>query len=589
MALRLILGVTLVSLLIGTCFPQDPEGREVAEIRIEGNSKVSTESILLAMDTKPGMPFSLDRVQKDLEAIDDMGFFSAPPQAQPFLTPDGRVLLVIRVFENPVITDIQFQGNTAIPSEKLLTIIRTEKGQILNALTLRRDLERIQDFYWDSGFAGQPLTPEVAADGTLVIPIQEFRVLSVKLDLGKKPKTKEKTVLRELGLRPGQLFNRRLIDTDRRRLFLLDIFEEVTVEPRDLVDPKTGEVGVEVVYRLKEKRTGIANAGLGFSSRNELVGFVAVQDTNFLGTAQQIRLMGEFFDRKGFDLYYYRPWVDRKRTGIAVNFFDRRFFRSPTSTILLGAGPSVAEDLLFSEDRRGIRLSARRPHGEYLSQELKFRAERVHFIQERLVGGTILAGARQDQGTVTGIAFSRLLDTRDFPFDPSKGTYLDSEIELVPRFLGSSHTFLRILLDWRRYVPKGRNTVLASRVLFGTALGSAPVFENFFVGGAETLRGYSIDRFVGRHMFVVNAEWRVRLRKELQGVLFLDMGDAFGGPNSIDLRLGRAGQGAPRSRIKPKVGYGVGIRILTPFAPLRLDFGLGEEGRKTHFSVGAAF
>ncbi|MCS7224873.1 MAG: BamA/TamA family outer membrane protein [Armatimonadetes bacterium] len=568
---------------------QDPEGKEVAEVRIEGNRYVSSESILLLMDTKPGMPFSLLRLQKDLEAIDDMGFFAAPPQAQPFLTPDGRVLVVVRVFENPVVKEIRFQGNTAILSEKLLALMRTEKGQILNSLTLQRDLERIQEFYWDSGFAGQPLAPQMEPDGTLVIPIQEFKVVAIKIDLGKKPKTKEKTVLRELTLKKGDLFNRRAIDTDRRRLFLLDIFEEVNVEPRDAVDPKTGEVGVEVTYRLKEKRTGMANAGLGFSSRNELVGVVAVQDTNFRGTAQQIRIMGEFFDRKGFDLYYFRPWVDSKRTGFAINLFDRRFFRSPTSAVLLGAGQSIAEDLLFTEDRRGMRLSFRRPRGEYLFQELKVRAERVHFIQERLIGGTILAGARQDQGTVTGIAFSRVLDQRDFPFDPTKGLYLDTEVELSPRLLGSSHTFLKLLVDWRRYVPRGRNTVLATRVLFGTVWGATPVFENFFVGGAETLRGYTIDRFVGRHLLVFNAEWRYRFRKELQGVLFWDIGDAFGGPHSIDLKQARAGVSARRDTFRPKIGYGVGIRILTPFAPLRFDFGFGEEGRRTHFSVGAAF
>jgi len=68
-----------------------------------------------------------------------------------------------------------------------------------------------------------------------------------------------------------------------------------------------------------------------------------------------------------------------------------------------------------------------------------------------------------------------------------------------------------------------------------------PIFENFFVGGAETLRGYTIDRFVGRNMVVFNAELRRRFRKELQGVLFLDIGDAFGGPNSLDLKAAQAG------------------------------------------------
>ncbi|MFA0750910.1 MAG: hypothetical protein SLRJCFUN_001313 [Candidatus Fervidibacter sp.] len=575
-----------VFLLASGAMAQEVEGREVAEVRIEGNQHVPTESILLVMDTKPGRPFSGERLRQDLQAIYDMGFFSKAPVALPLLTPEGRIIVVVRVFENPVVKDIVFEGNTAIPSEKLKAMMRTEVGKILNTRTLQRDLDRLEEFYQDSGFFAQIGVPDLRPDGTIVIPILEAKVVGVKVDLGKKPKTKEKTVWREINLRPGQLFTRRTIEEDRRRLFLLDIFEEVNVDIKPAEDPQTGNPGVEVTYRLKEKRTGLANAGLGYSSRNEIVGFVAVQDTNFRGTAQQLRLMVEFFDRKGFDFYYYRPWVDNKRTGIAINLFDRSFFREPTTAVALTGGGTLDENVLFSEERRGLRLSARRPKGDYFWQEVKMRLERVRFAQHQLVNGQIVQGPTSDQGWVSGIAYSRLWDTRDFPFDPSTGTYFEGELELAPKLLGGSRTFAKLTLDWRRYVPKGKTTVLATRLLLGTTVGATPVFENFFVGGAETLRGYTIDRFVGRHMVVFNAELRRRFRKELQGVLFLDIGDAFGGPNSLDLR---APVPVRRSTPRLKVGYGFGVRFITPFGPLRFDFGFGEEGSRTHFSVGAAF
>lgn len=575
-----------VFLLASWAKAQEFEGREVAEVRVEGNQNVPTESILLVMDTKPGRPFSRERIRQDLQAIYDMGFFSKAPVALPLPTPEGRVIVVVRVFENPVVKDIVFEGNTAIPSEKLKAIMRTQVGKILNTRTFQRDLDRLEEFYQDSGFFAQIGVPDLRPDGTIVIPILEAKVVSVKLDLGKKPKTKEKTVWREINLRPGQLFTRRTIEEDRRRLFLLDIFEEVNVDIKPAEDPQTGNPGVEVIYRLKEKRTGLANAGLGYSSRNEIVGFVAVQDTNFRGTAQQLRLMVEFFDRKGFDFYYYRPWVDNKRTGIAINLFDRSFFREPTTAVALTGGGTLDENVLFSEERRGLRLSARRPKGDYFWQEVKMRLERVRFAQHQLINGQIVQGPTSDQGWISGIAYSRLWDTRDFPFDPSSGTYFEGELELAPKLLGGSRTFAKLTLDWRRYVPKGKTTVLATRLLLGTTVGATPVFENFFVGGAETLRGYTIDRFVGRNMVVFNAELRRRFRKELQGVLFLDIGDAFGGPNSLDLR---APVPARRSTPRLKVGYGFGVRFITPFGPLRFDFGFGEEGSRTHFSVGAAF
>lgn len=583
--------IPVLLLLSPSLWAQEVEGREVAEIRIEGNKEVPAESILMVMDTKPGMPFLIARLKNDLRAIYDMGFFSQEPVVLPMLTPEGRLILVVRVFENPVIKDIVFKGNTAIPSEKLKAVMQTQPGKILNFHALRRDLQRIQDLYIANGYIAQPQAPDILEDGTIVIPIQELKVASVKVDLGQKPKTKEKVVWRELELKPGQLYNQRIIEEDRRRLFLLDIFEEVIVEQKDVVDPKTGELGVEVTYRLKEKRTGMANIGLGYSSRDEIVGFAAVQDTNFRGLGQHLRLMVEFFDRKGFDFYYYRPWIDNKRTGFAVNIFDRSFYREPTTALVLGGGQgTITEDLLFSEIRRGIRTSLRRPKGDYLWHELKLRTEKVYFQQRRIVGGTIeQVGGKSDQGWVTGIAYSRLLDTRDFPFDPSRGTYFEGELELAPKLFGNSRSFAKLLFDWRRYISQGKNTVFASRLLIGTSLGSVPIFENFFVGGAETLRGYTIDRFVGRNMVVFNAELRRRFRKELQGVLFVDIGDAFGGPSSLDLKAAQAGEPKRRDALRLKVGYGFGVRFVTPFGLLRFDFGFGEEGQRTHFSVGSAF
>lgn len=583
--------ISALLLLSPTLLAQEVEGREVAEIRIEGNKQVPTESILLVMDTKPGMPFSVVRLRNDLAAIHDMGFFADKPVALPMLTPEGRIILIIRVFENPAVKDIVFKGNTAISSDRLKAVMQTQLGKVLNFHALRRDLQRIQDLYIANGYIAQPQAPDILEDGTIVIPIQELKVVSVRIDLGQKPKTKEKVVWRELELKQGQLYNQRVVEEDRRRLFLLDIFEEIIVEQKDVEDPQTGELGVEVTYRLKEKKTGLASIGLGYSSREEIVGSAIIQDNNFRGLAQHLRLIVEFFDRKGFDFYYYRPWIDKKRTGFAFNIFDRSFYREPTTALIFGGGQgAITEDLLFSEIRRGIRLSVRRPEGDYLWHELKLRTERVYFQQRQIVGLAVeQVGGKADQGWVTGIAYSRLLDTRDFPFDPRRGTYLEGELELAPKLFGDSRSFAKLLLDWRRYIPQGKNTVFASRILVGTAIGSVPIFENFFVGGPETLRGYTIDRFVGRHMVVLNTELRRSFRKELQGVLFVDIGDAFGGPNSLDIKAAEMGQPKQRGALRLKVGYGFGVRFVTPFGLLRFDFGFGEEGQRTHFSVGSAF
>ena len=40
---------------------------------------------------------------------------------------------------------------------------------------------------------------------------------------------------------------------------------------------------------------------------------------------------------------------------------------------------------------------------------------------------------------------------------------------------------------------------------------------------------------------------------------------------------------------KGHFGTGVGMRVSTPIGHLRLDYGIGSEGGRTHFSMGHAF
>ena len=112
--------------------------------------------------------------------------------------------------------------------------------------------------------------------------------------------------------------------------------------------------------------------------------------------------------------------------------------------------------------------------------------------------------------------------------------------------------------------------------------------EQFFVGGAETLRGYREDRFWGNRMMLLNAEYRHPMGKSLTGVVFADYGDAWeqstpiiADPTKFDF--------TQHNSFDPHLGVGIGIRVITPIGPLRLDYGRGTEGGRTHFSIGHAF
>jgi outer membrane translocation and assembly module TamA len=79
----------------------------------------------------------------------------------------------------------------------------------------------------------------------------------------------------------------------------------------------------------------------------------------------------------------------------------------------------------------------------------------------------------------------------------------------------------------------------------------------------------------------MNQEFRIMAGKWLQGVVFADAGRSFG---------------AEGFRIRDlAVGLGVGLRIVTPLAPLRIDMGFpvprrpGDPRYRWHISVGHIF
>jgi outer membrane protein insertion porin family len=155
-----------------------------------------------------------------------------------------------------------------------------------------------------------------------------------------------------------------------------------------------------------------------------------------------------------------------------------------------------------------------------------------------------------------------------------------------------SHTFGKVSLEERQFFslsgprkkPTDSKTVVAVRFLMGSSVGTLPFFEQYFVGGAETLRGYREDRFWGKNMFLTSVELRHPLARSLTGVLFTDVGDAWGG-NFENVNI----SGFQQSGFLPRVGVGLGIRVKTPLGPIRLDEGFGSEGAQTHFSIGNVF
>ena len=127
---------------------------------------------------------------------------------------------------------------------------------------------------------------------------------------------------------------------------------------------------------------------------------------------------------------------------------------------------------------------------------------------------------------------------------------------------------------------------------------SVPIYERFYIGGADTVRGYKYRTEIGPEnggtvMAVANVEYKFPIvadkgRSILQGAFFYDIGGTWAKPGDVNLTLG-TGENNLRS------GVGFGIRFATPVFPLRLDWGYGlnhkpgETLQQFYFTIGNVF
>lgn len=153
-----------------------------------------------------------------------------------------------------------------------------------------------------------------------------------------------------------------------------------------------------------------------------------------------------------------------------------------------------------------------------------------------------LAGAPAPEGWSNHVRAGLVWDTRDRETGTRRGTWTEVLAQRVDEALGSDFGYTRVTLADRRYVPLTGRLVFANRFLLQHVSEGAPMHDLNRVqtsfkqqeglGGAKSVRGVMKNRYVGRGMFLWNAELRWRaadfrfLGRPFHAVLsaFLDQG-----------------------------------------------------------------
>jgi outer membrane protein assembly factor BamA len=178
-------------------------------------------------------------------------------------------------------------------------------------------------------------------------------------------------------------------------------------------------------------------------------------------------------------------------------------------------------------------------------------------------------------------------DTRDSWTHPRRGWLNEIEVLKTGGFLGGDGDFWTLTADLRRWQRTAAHQTLLVSGLVSYQTGMAgvdiPVYLDYRMGGANSIRGYSVEdlgkRLYGKSQLIGTVEYsfilmpmrpfkvfRWSLRLGLEAALFTDAGIAWSLPE--DLRMNRA-----------RAGGGAGLRLLIPGAEmLRFDVGWSPEG-----------
>lgn len=483
------------------------------------------------------------------------------------------------------IGEIGFRGNTVFEDPELRQGLKMKEGEIFQRQKIRDEITRLNDLYGSKGYSFADVSPNVVPNTTertasIILTIKEGEMMRIRqINISGNEKTKDNVVRREIRVDEQDVIDTPALKRSFQRLNNLNFFETVEILP--------AQVGVDKVdlnVRVKEKPTGQFSIGGGFSTLDQLVAIADITEGNLGGNGWMGRVRGQLGQQRQIGLITFRnPYVNDSLTSMQLDVY-----RTATNYIT------------YFETKTGASATLGRYLSEYTSgsvslfaEELNFRDPAVGICPDRFPLVCRQLGSQSSTGFRTSLA----RDTRDYYMDPRTGWRASVGFDVGTPYLGGTNNFYKYYVDVIKYIPLPFDTRFSFRARYGAAVGLGgepiPLTERYFVGGINTIRGFSFGRagpvtnsnsllgaskqliFNNDFIFTISAD------AKLNGVIFFDYGKGFDDDEQISSKLRKT--------------VGLEGRWISPFGPLRAAYGInidpnpGERKGVFEFTIGTLF
>ncbi len=498
--------------------------------------------------------------------------------------------VIIREGEPFVFGEVTLEGIHVFPQEELLALLGIRTGMSASLDAIESTAQRLQLYYGDRGYLNAWARP-------VLVPDRERRELHVRFRISEgelvsirnivirgNTRTRDKVIRRELLVYPGEVYNQSRVQRSERRLSNLGFFDSVRVLPESTLLPAERDL----VFNVAEKRTGQFMVGAGFSSVDNLIGFMELSQGNFdlfgwpyfTGGGQKLRLRGQFgSERQDYELSFTEPWFLNRRLSFGFDVYRRE--RDYTEYDLKRTGVA-------------IRLGKALPFASRLNLQYELEKTQISDVSDTNTyyyldsydfesgEGIPYLFESEEDGVKSALTLSLVQDTRNNPFVPTRGSRFTLHYTVAGGPMGFDYDFYNVGLQTTTYIPLwfGHVLNLRTRFEFMEPFGNTdevPLSERLFLGGGRTLRGFRhrdvgpkvirpvegsdsfYDRpYGGQSLFMANVEYTIPIVRGIRVGFFYDTGNVWSERYTLDL-----------NDLASSVG--MGLRLDVPGFPIRID------------------